>query len=398
LEHKYQLIFIGQDFGIEEKIIEKFYEKLNELGVEKKHLKIINSQNFIDYSDRNPAFCVYMGHEPVQESASKNPTYKDEKIAELLIHDATLILPVIEGHLDSFNQFIPECLRPFNGMTAYDGVETAVAKIVSNILEGFSLLRKSRRIFISYKRNESTGVAIQLYERLGAHGFDVFLDTHSIQKNEPFQDELWHRMTDSDVVVLLSTSNFLQSEWSKEELARASSLSLGIVQFVWPNAHLVGEAQICLPIKLNNHDFVNEVFLSKDAKLENAIVELAVSEIESIRARTLAARQDNLTSEFIKYANIYGVKAILDSHKFITLHKGDKEIIVIPTIGIPQSFTCNQSQELVREIKKKDFDEIYLLYDQIHIRDYWLSHLNWLNQYLPVRTKELQKVKAWLNS
>lgn len=398
LKYKYQLIFLGEDFGINNIIQENLLEKLSELGVDHGHVNFINSQNVDGYSDRNPSFCLYMGHEPHQCALANGLIYKDEKFAEKLVNDATLILPIIEKHLDNFNGLIPSQLRQFNGISTFENKSLAIEKITNNILEGFSLLRKSRRVFISYKRNESTGVAIQLFEKLEEHGFDVFLDTHSIRKSEPFQEELWHRMTDSDALVLLSTTNFLQSEWSKEELARASALSLGIVQLIWPNSSLIGEAQICLPIPLSPNDFINQIYEVSEAKLDNQIIENVISEVESIRARTLAARQDNLTSEFIKFAKMCNVPATLDSHKFITLHKNGKEIIVVPTIGIPQSFTCNQSQDLVSQIKRKDFDEMYLLYDQIHIRNYWLTHLAWLNKYLPVRTKELQKVKEWLNS
>ena len=54
-----------------------------------------------------------------------------------------------------------------------------------------------------------------MYEALESHHFDVFLDTHSIEKGEPFQEELWHRMTDCDVILLLNTPDFLESHWCK---------------------------------------------------------------------------------------------------------------------------------------------------------------------------------------
>lgn len=47
-------------------------------------------------------------------------------------------------------------------------------RIVNIALESFELLNNTRKIFISYKRNESTSVAIQLFEALEAHNFDVF--------------------------------------------------------------------------------------------------------------------------------------------------------------------------------------------------------------------------------
>ena len=72
-----------------------------------------------------------------------------------------------------------------------------------------------------------------MYKALESHHFDVFLDTHSIEKGELFQEELWHRMTDCDVILLLNTPGFLESHWCKEELAEAGSKQIGIVQLVW---------------------------------------------------------------------------------------------------------------------------------------------------------------------
>ena len=103
-------------------------------------------------------------------------------------------------------------------------------RVASVLLEGLGLLRKSRRLFISYRRVETQGVAIQLYEQLDASGFDVFLDTHSLRPGEPFQEVVWHRLADTDVVVLLDSPGFLASRWTEEELARANSTNLQILQ------------------------------------------------------------------------------------------------------------------------------------------------------------------------
>lgn len=76
---------------------------------------------------------------------------------------------------------------------------------------------------------------------------------------------------------------------------------------------------------------------------------------ESLRARSLASRQDNIVSEFISSADKIGQKVTLQSEKFITLKNSkNEEIVVIPTVGVPQAFTYNQSEELVSRIKTKE--------------------------------------------
>ena len=193
-------------------------------------------------------------------------------------------------------------------------------------------------------RSESTSVAIQLYEALERNNFDVFLDTHSIKQGELFQEELWHRMTDCDVIIMLNTPGFMTSHWCKEELAEASAKQIGIIQLVWPNHSLESISHICEPIYLKEEDFKDEKYLSKDSsKMTENILNKIVHETESLRARNLAARQDNLITEFTNIASKYGKTINLQPERFLTEDLSEnKRRIFIPTVGIPQSIDCNQ--------------------------------------------------------
>ena len=378
---KYQLIIIGSKIEFEQQILDLLFKQIDELGMSPDKLKIIYSENFEkEYQANYPVYCLYMG---------SNNKELDLDILAKLKEDATLILPIVSD-LTKFNSLIPDDLKNQNGFPLAN--EDDIPRLVSCILEGFSLLRASRRVFISYKRSESSDIAIQLYEALEKSGFDVFLDTHSIRLGEPFQEELWHRMTDSDIIVLLNTKNFLGSYWTKQELAKASSLSIGIVQVIWPDSNLMREAEICTPIQLKDDDFINK----SSPKLVESIINNIISTTESLRARTLAARQDNLTSEFISYAHQRQVEVTLHPDKFISLYKNDEEYIIIPTIGVPQSLSCSNAEELILRIKQDRPKCIYLLYDHINIRDKWLNHLEWLNQHLPVKSLKLSDSLAIL--
>lgn len=378
---KYQLIIIGSKIEFEQQILDLLFKQIDELGMSPDKLKIIYSENFEkEYQANYPVYCLYMG---------SNNKELDLDILAKLKEDATLILPIVSD-LTKFNSLIPDDLKNQNGFPLAN--EDDIPRLVSCILEGFSLLRVSRRVFISYKRSESSDIAIQLYEALEKSGFDVFLDTHSIRLGEPFQEELWHRMTDSDIIVLLNTKNFLGSYWTKQELAKASSLSIGIVQVIWPDSNLMREAEICTPIQLKDEDFINK----SSPKLVESIINNIISTTESLRARTLAARQDNLTSEFISYAHQRQVEVTLHPDKFISLYKNDEEYIIIPTIGVPQSLSCSNAEELILRIKQDRPKCIYLLYDHINIRDKWLNHLEWLNQHLPVKSLKLSDSLAIL--
>lgn len=373
---KYQLIILGDPNKFEQAILDLLFKQIDELGMNRDMLHILKRDNFKNgYHANYPAYCLYMG-DINQET--------DLDILTILKNDATLILPIVSD-LTKFDESIPEILKNQNGFKLSN--EEEIPSLVSCILEGFSLIRTSRKVFISYKRLESSHVAIQLYEALEKSGFDVFLDTHSIRPGEPFQEELWHRMTDSDIIVLLNTTNFLESNWTKQELAKANSLSIGIIQVIWPNLKLIPQAHICKPIQLKDKDFDDDTH----KKLVDSIVENIISSTEVLRARTLAARQDNLTSEFISFANQSNVEVTLHPDKFISIYKNNEEYIIIPTIGVPQSLNCNNAEELILRIKQEKPKCIYLLYDHVNIRDKWLSHLEWLNKYLPVQSLKLSE-------
>lgn len=391
MKHYYQLIFMGAiDHRLLPKIKDVFFERIDELGIDRTFFKILDRYNFEEYTDANPAFCIYMGQRT-------DTSFLDEDIVNKLVKDATLLLPLIDEDLSQFNNLVPELIKKYNGLSLLGvPIDLAIEKVVNNVLEAFNLIKAKRRAFVSYKRSDSSGVAIQLYEYLEQHNFDVFLDTHSIRKSEPFQDELWQRMIDSDVVVLLSTKNYLESEWTKQELANANAASLGLVQVVWPDFDVVLGTELSEVFKLDESDFINDDFQNINANLKEESLLKIVKFTESLRARTLASRQDNLISSFMRYADKHNVTATLSSHKFIELEKDGEKSIVVPAIGMPKALNCEESQTLVKSIYKEDLDKIYILYDEMHIRDIWVRHLNWLNEHLPVKTKEISKVSEWL--
>ncbi|MDP2301048.1 MAG: toll/interleukin-1 receptor domain-containing protein [Ignavibacteria bacterium] len=386
---KYQIIKLGADNPLYKEVLDTLYHHIAELGLAKEAILEIDESNFkTEYKGNAPTFCLYFG--------SDAGTFKNIELLEILINDANLILP-IASDTTKFKLQIPKELENVNGFELANGND--IEKLVSCILEGLSLLRLSRRLFISYKRDESSTVAIQLFEQLEKNGFDVFLDTHSIRPGEPFQEELWHRMADTDVVVLLNTPGFLNSNWTTQELAKANSMSISILQVIWPTHKLERDAELSIPLQLYDSDFGNNIFKDPTSYLNQNTISNIINQVESLRARSLASRQDNIIAEFIASSNRVGKKADLQSEKFITIKRSDgKELVVIPTVGVPQAFTYNQSEELVARIKSKKVAGAFLLFDHRNIREKWIKHLDWLDNYLPVKTIKIVKAEEWLKT
>ncbi len=386
---KYQIVRAGSDNAFITQILKTFFLRIQELGLNPASVVVLNEKNFkANYAPNSPTVALYFG--------SNTTDFLNLDLVDILINDASFILPIVED-LGNFTKLVPEVLNTINGSELKE--EKDIEAIVNSMLEGLSLLRVSRRLFISYRRNESSGVAIQLYERLEKSGFDVFLDTHSVRPGEVFQDELWHRLADTDVVVLLNTKGFLDSEWTQQELAKASAMSIGIIQLVWPDHKAEDMSKLTVQIQLDKTDFISKTFDNNKCSLEFDILDDIVTSVEGLRARSLGSRQDNLVTEFVKTAKALGIPVDLQPEKFITLERssGD-ELVVLPTVGVPHAFRYNQSEDLIKRIRTHKKTIPYLLYDHRNIRENWLKHLAWLDSYLPLKSVKITEVEAWLKS
>ncbi|ABF43260.1 conserved hypothetical protein [Candidatus Koribacter versatilis Ellin345] len=358
-----------------------------ELGVPAGMVSFLDEASVATRDHKSPTVGVFFGLTP---HPITNPTLST------LIEEAALVLPVVPT-LDRFSEFVPDDLRPINGM-ALRPEDSAMERISSVLLEGLGLLRKSRRLFISYRRVETQGIAIQLYEQLDANGFDVFLDSHSIRPGEPFQEVLWHRLADTDVVVLLDSPGFLSSRWTEEELARANSTNLQILQLLWPESAMTSAAAFSKPFGLADGDFdVATNQLGATARLRDECLRRVTIEVESLRARALAARHAYLVEEFFSEARAAGHNPQVQPDRFILLEtKGGNRYITVPTVGVPDAVRYQEVEDAMAR-DPKHHQDIILLYDERGIRDKWMKHLAWLDrQTLPVKSLQVAKAQSWL--
>lgn len=374
MKYKYQLICLGENNKFFNELILDLKQAFDELKIVVDLLKIIYEDNIAEYTGGQPAFVIYAGHKD-------NFTLNQREILENQQIQGNVILPVFDK---KFTDEIPDFLSNQNGVSFNNNIK----KIRNIIIEGFELLRKNRKIFVSYKRTESSNIAIQLYEFLEQNNFDVFIDTHSIDKGEEFQEELWHRMTDCDLILMLNTKEFLESNWCKQELDKAHLKRIGIVHLLYPDCDFTDFAHLAFSKKLKYEDFENSHTSDvTNGKLKNECLTEIIDLVESSRARNLASRQDSLITDFTQAANDNDVDVHLQYSRYITQKLDNGKLkIYIPTVGIPQSINCQNSQKLIQKIEDKEIESITLIYDEMSIRNYWLEHLEWLNDYLEIKT------------
>jgi hypothetical protein len=383
MEHyKYQVILLGDYNKDKDSIITEIKNQVNDLGVQDDVLDFIEPTTFANYRANNPTVVLYSG--------TSSGAHQNIDLLKILRDNQEVIIPLVSD-LKSCKKELPNELSIINAFEFND--KKAINSLVSCILETFGLLRKTRRLFISYRREDSQEVAIQLYEALDAAGFDVFLDTHSIRPGDVFQDELWHRMADSDVVVLLNTHNFDKSRWTMEELAKANDMTIGIFQIIWDGCKPLQSSDFSIKSTLSKTDIDN-----KNQLLKSTVYSI-IQEIESMRARCLAARQDNICTEFLKILDSHKIGKNLLCFKRTILFKtnNNKQYAIIPTIGIPRAETCEEIETFKNIISSEEIETLYILYDHRNIRDKWIKHLEWLNKYVPVKTLKLLEAEQWID-
>ena len=359
-------------------------------------VRVISGASSPDIDRRMPSVAVFFG----LGSAPVLSPLDTDRMSHLLT-DGVLIIPIVSD-TEHFSTLVPPQIADLNGVSLEDcGAE--FERLAARILEGFGLLRERRRLFISYRRVETSGVAGQLYEFLDAAGFDVFLDTHGILRpGEPFQEILWHRLADTDVALLLDSPGFLASRWTEEELARANTSNIQILQVLWHGQVEGAAAAFSLFHPLSTADFDGATTLGPSARVLDTCVDAIVDAVEALRARAMGARHAFLVREFVTEARRAGlsVQSTLDRTLVVSAPGGDR-VLVQPAIGVPDA----ERYETLEQVHQRDMSvgRTYslppvLLYDETGIRTRWLKHLNWLNANLAcAHSISLTDAKGWLS-
>lgn len=369
---------------------------LEKLGVDhKRFLNLIPSGSAIGYDPKLPCVAVYFGRvvSPTISAADMS------RIANLL-SDGILMIPVVSD-TGTFTRLVPPEIAHLNGICVADcGAE--FERLAARLLEGLGLLRESRRLFISYRRVETSGVAAQLYEALDQSGFDVFLDTHGVLRpGDPFQEVLWHRMADTDVAVVLDSPGFMESRWTEEELARTNTATIQILQILWPGQGELAPAAFSTFYPLSASDFASATVLGPEAHLVPDTVNQIVDSLEGLRARAIGARHAFLVREFVTEARNAGLKVRRTLDHAILIAQDPKDaIFVLPAVGVPDAVRYQGLERLYSaETSRGNKYAVpsILLYDQAGIQTKWLEHLKWLDGSITrVRSLSLADARDWL--
>lgn len=383
---KYQIIFLGDVANPAcDAIKRRFYEKTSEMGLPADSFLELCSKNFAtSYQNKQPSFVYYFG--------KKDHSDLDADKLELLMNNGDAIIPVY-FQKDAFFDEIPKVAWKMNGKIYSDDRKDA---FVNYALEALRLMRQNRKLFISYRRSDSTVVANQLFDALVRCNYDVFLDTYAIGAAKNFQEELHHRLSDCDILIQLYTKEFKTSDWCLEEITAANQKQIGVIELVWPDMKLDIHNHLCEPIILTKDNFITDYTNPNSLLTDETIFEIA-KRVESVRARNMAARQDGLVGEFIKEAQKLG-RVMIQEYKYLVERLADNNVnLFIPAVGVPQSYDCFESLKF-KDLLNNPKTRIHLIYDDLRIKRRWIEHLDWLNKSLEVQTIKKNDFSLWLRN
>ncbi|MBK5961287.1 molecular chaperone Tir [Rhodoplanes elegans] len=290
-----------------------------------------------------------------------------------LISTNSPIIPILDPPQD-FTTNIPEILHASNGLRCRPD-DPELEELACALLECVGLLRRQRRVFISYRRIESRAAAMQLHDLTAARGFDVFLDTHDIRPGDPFQDVLWHRLCDSDVVVMLDTPAYFDSRWTRQEIGRARAKDIQVLRVVWPGH---------TPSRLT--DMAETIHLDADAlsgpsgPIRDEVADKIVLAVEHLRSRSIASRYLSITGRLRADVEKIGAKIEgIGAHRAICVRlPDDQRIWAYPVVGIPTAEVFYDIADKAR--RAEQLGAPVIVYDHIGIRESWNAHLKWLDE------------------
>jgi TIR domain len=290
-----------------------------------------------------------------------------------LLRDSTPIIPVLPVGGD-FRRDIPLQLAASNGLKLAPN-DTSLTELATALLECVGLLRRQRRVFISYRRIESKIAAMQLHDVLSARGFDVFLDTHDIRPGDPFQDVLWSRLVDSDVMVMLDTPTYFESKWTRQEIGRARAKEIQVLRVVWP-AHTPNKlTEMSETIYLEPNDLSGA-----DGPISDEITGRIALLVESLRSRSIASRYRSITGKLRADIEMIGASIEgIGAHRAISIRLlDDSHVWAYPVVGVP---TADLFHDIAAKAQRAEQAAVpILVYDHVGIRDTWATHLQWLDE------------------
>jgi hypothetical protein len=288
---------------------------------------------------------------------------------EIVLRRGIPILPVVS----EINQAMAELPAELHHLNCLAYSQGGVQRIATALLECAGLLPRQRRVFLSYRRDEARQAALQLFEALSARQFDVFLDTQGIAPAEDFEAVLWHKLCDSDVLVMLDTPNYFGSRWTTAEFGRALAKGISVLRVGWPDSTPSVRTGTASRAELV-HDEVD----SMTGRLKEEAITRICLQLEAVRSQSCAVRNLNLVSKIRNAIEQLGGQVAgvgMNKAVYVCLPDG-RDVVVYPAVGVPTSMTLHEATTNAPN------QSVAVVFDSIGLHPDWLGHLDWLGSHV----------------
>lgn len=244
-----------------------------------KHTGGLESIEFSD-SAAEPDLLIYLG----SQQAKADPNIANR--LETALQYKWRVLPLVD-RLEDYNSLTPDSLHPINGDTW-----TNANQIAEFVLRQLGVTERDRRVFLSYRRRESTPMALQLYEKLHQAGYLVFLDYFSVDRGARIQERIQEALDEMSFVLLLESVGAAGSRWvAEEEVGYALNHRLGLLSVAFPQ---VKDAPVFPMIPPDRREQLVEQDLDEDGRFAPAALDRVILRIEREHADQLRTRREGM--------------------------------------------------------------------------------------------------------
>ena len=288
---------------------------------------------------------------------------------EELLARGVPILPVVSDSSRRQSE-LPDILHPLNCLDYKAGGAEHVANA---LLESVGLLAHQRRVFISYQRNDALAAASQLCEALTARQFNVFMDTHGIDMTEDAKALSWHKLYDSDVVLMLDTPGYFNSRWSNAEFGRVLAKGISVLRVNWPDVTASRRSATTCISKLASEDIQLD-----SGGLEADAVERICLQLEEVRSQNHAIRMVNMISNLRIAIQAIGGKMLgVSTYKAMHMQlPNGQRLTVYPTVGVPTPVLLEEALS-----HTPSSQSAAVVYDPVGLYQKGLHYLDWLSKH-----------------
>jgi hypothetical protein len=198
-----------------------------------------------------------------------------------------------------------------------------------------------RRLFLSYRRLETSSVALQLREHLSRRAFDVFLDRFSVPPADDFQRRIDIELSDKAFVLLLESRSAVGSPWVQHEVAYALSHGISLLALCMPETRdedLFASVDEAFRLRLDAHALENADAPAgpDDRVLVHRALDVVLDTIEVRYARQLRRRRTSLLGSLEQWLLDAGrAPERLGDERALAAHDPDEVFMITPRAPAP---------------------------------------------------------------